>query len=164
MGALSQISIRTRLTVVYTSVTGLTLVIAGLLVYGAVALLLQRQVDDLLRQSYEAITDLTSAALLQDGKVAAQLPTDAFRSIYVQAYDVSGELLDASSTAISGPIDPGSLRDSRAMAQTARIPLYSTVHVNRIPLRVLTDLGITKQQAEAESSRPLWDLPPTRRR
>ncbi|HQV29820.1 MAG TPA: HAMP domain-containing sensor histidine kinase [Thermoflexales bacterium] len=139
MGALSQISIRTRLTVVYTSVTGLTLVIAGLLVYGAVALLLQRQVDDLLRQSYEAITDLTSAALLQNGKVAAQLPTDAFRSIYVQAYDISGELLDASTTAISGPIDPISLRDSRAMAQDARTPLYSTVHVNRIPLRVLTD-------------------------
>ena len=124
-------SIRTRLTVVYTAVIGLTLVLAGLLVYGAVALLLQRQVDDLLRQSYDAITDLTSAALLQDGKVAAQLPTDAFRSIYVQAYDVSGELLDASSTAISGPIDPGSLRDSRAMAQTARCQMAFRVRTSK---------------------------------
>lgn len=125
--------------VVYTSVIGLTLLLAGTLVYGSVALLLQRQVDDLLRQSYDAITDRTLAGLSQTGKVVAQLPSDAFRSIYVQAYDANGELLDTNTSVVTGAIDADSLRASRALAESAKTSYYTTVRVNNFPLRVLTE-------------------------
>ncbi len=137
-------SIRTRLTVVYTAVIGLTLILAGTLVYGAVSLLLQRQVDELLRQSYDAITDLTRAGLLRNGKVAAELPTDVFRSIYVQAYDDKGELLDTNTSALTGPMDPSSLRASFSQPEDNRMPFYTTVRINNVPLRVLTDPVVFK--------------------
>ncbi|MBX7213937.1 MAG: HAMP domain-containing histidine kinase [Thermoflexales bacterium] len=131
-------SIRRRLVVVYTSIIAMTLIVTGALVYTAVSFLMLQQVDDLLRTTFDTITDLTRARLLQNGKITAELPGDVFRSVVIQAYDDSGEMLDSSTRSINASLDAMALRDSLQMAPDKRMTRYTTVWMDGVPLRVLT--------------------------
>jgi signal transduction histidine kinase len=125
-------SLRSRLTLYYTSLVGGILLLFGVAVYVAVSLTVTRQLDAALRQSAELIilgADVDVNGQLQVIPVSMlELPTD----VYVQVWRRDNLLIDASPNVswYRKALDP--------VGMQAMLPVYRDATVGKNRLRVLT--------------------------
>ena len=126
-------SLRARLTLLYTTLLGGILLAFGLAVYGLVSVILINQIDETLIQTFNTIlTDIR-----QEGEVETMgnlnvisLPSlDITGNVYAQAWSRNGTLL-SSNTQLRQPLDPTELQSS--------VPVFHDVLIQSVHLRVLT--------------------------
>ncbi len=126
-------SLRLRLTILYSALSGGVLLVFGILLYFLVSARLVNQVDSILTQTGN---QLTASAYIDPagGLNFVDLQNVALSSnVYVQVYNESGKLLTASNSLndwILQPLDPIGL----SLKQEA----FRDSNVNKIPWRVLT--------------------------
>ena len=125
-------SLRARLTLLYTSLVGGILLLFGVAIYGTVNITLYTQADETLDRT---ATDIYSKARVdQTGELSVttlpsiNLPTD----VYVQAFDRELVLKSASQNIdyFHQPLDPIGLKSG--------VPIYRDVTIGTVHLRVLT--------------------------
>ncbi|HLE14661.1 MAG TPA: HAMP domain-containing sensor histidine kinase [Anaerolineales bacterium] len=123
-------SLRARLTLLYTTLLGGILLLFGVTVYLFVGILLTNQVDDNLVQTFEDIR--TNTRLESVGKIEVlRLPSlDLTGNVYAQAWDRSGQLHNSNVPELKQPFDPISMQSST--------PLFSEVDLEGLHLRVLS--------------------------
>jgi two-component system, OmpR family, sensor kinase len=125
-------SLRSRLTLYYTSLVGGILLLFGVAVYVSVSLTVTRQLDSALRRSAELI--ISGAGIDKAGQLQViplsmlELPTD----VYVQVWRRAADLIDASPnvTWYRKALDP--------VGMQAMLPVYRDATVGKNRLRVLT--------------------------
>lgn len=126
-------SLRARLTLLYTTLLGGILLAFGLAVYGLVRVILINQIDETLIQTFDTIlTDIR-----QKGEVETMgnlnvisLPSlDITGNVAAQAWSRNGTLL-SSNTQLRQPLDPTELQ--------SLVPVFHDVHIQGVHLRVLT--------------------------
>jgi two-component system, OmpR family, sensor kinase len=125
-------SLRSRLTLYYTSLVGGILLLFGVAVYVSVSLTVTRQLDSALRRSAELI--ISGAGIDKSGQLQViplsmlELPTD----VYVQVWRRAAVLIDASPnvTWYRKALDP--------VGMQAMLPVYRDATVGKNRLRVLT--------------------------
>ena len=125
-------SLRSRLTLYYTSLVGGILLLFGVAVYVSVSLTVTRQLDSALRRSAELI--ISGAGIDKSGQLQViplsmlELPTD----VYVQVWRRAVVLIDASPnvTWYRKALDP--------VGMQAMLPVYRDATVGKNRLRVLT--------------------------
>ncbi|UCD97779.1 MAG: HAMP domain-containing histidine kinase [Chloroflexota bacterium] len=123
-------SLRARLTLLYTSLLGGILLLFGVAVYLIISFLLIAQVDLALQQAFDEIRAANVQAV-GNMEILSLPPLDLTGSVYVQAWDRRGELQDKNYTGeFSHPFDPLGLQSS--------IPVYRNVYIEDIHLRVLS--------------------------
>jgi two-component system OmpR family sensor kinase len=125
-------SLRLRLTILYSMLTGGILLVFGMLIFLLVNVLLINQVDTILldtaRDVFMRIRMDTNGDL-----VLFELPRmDMTANVYIQVIDMDGSIAFASAPLrnLTGPIDP-------ATAQTGQ-QTFSSTYIDKIHLRVLT--------------------------
>lgn len=124
-------SLRARLTLLYTSLLGGILLLFGLAVYLIISFLLIAQVDLALEQAFEEIVANTNVEAAGGMEVITLPSLDLTGSVYAQAWDRGGHLLDTNySGGFSRSFDPLGLQSP--------VPDYSTVYIDDIHLRVLS--------------------------
>jgi heavy metal sensor kinase len=124
-------SLRARLTLLYTALVGGILLLLGVAVYRVVYVTLYNQVDNNLASTAYGIlqyTQVSNAGQISVVRLPSldQIPTD----VYVQAWSRDHQLRDSTTKAITTPFDPATL-DSTT-------PVYSNVTIGNVRLRVLT--------------------------
>lgn len=126
-------SLRARLTIIYTTVLGAVLVLFGLAVYGLISTVLIRQIDDSLQRA--AGDFIFVSRVDEDGRFVFTQQVSLDSSVFVQVWDS-----DANLVAISQSTDPGSrLRQPLDEENvTATQVSFATVDVDGTPFRVLT--------------------------
>ncbi len=125
-------SLRARLTLLYTSLVGGILLLFGVVIYGTVNITLYSQTDETLDSTATEVYQ--SARVDQTGELSVttlptlNLPTD----VYVQAWDRELHLKSASQNIVGFPqaLDPIGLKSS--------VPIYRDVTIGTVHLRVLT--------------------------
>jgi two-component system OmpR family sensor kinase len=126
-------SLRARLTLLYTTLLGGILLAFGLAVYGLVRVILINQIDETLIQTFDTIlTDIR-----QKGEVETMgnlnvisLPSlDITGNVAAQAWSRNGMLL-SSNTQLRQPLDPTELQSP--------VPVFHDVDIQGVRLRVLT--------------------------
>ena len=125
-------SLRTRLTLLYSFIVGGILLFFGLAVYRSISLSVTNQLDDLLRRTAETVysnTRIDSSGLLTaDTLSTLNLPAD----VYVQLWGRDNKLVDAypSLIILTRALDPAGLQNT--------IPVFRDVTQDTNQLRVLT--------------------------
>ena len=125
-------SLRLRLTLLYTSLLGGILAIFGVIVYGLVSVMMINQVDNVLTQTANEMISLTRVNAVGELNVITLPPMELSEIVLVQVWGRDG-LLRASSPNISqyrNSIDPTGLKVSR--------PVFRDSTVNRSRLRVVS--------------------------
>ncbi|MFN3704791.1 MAG: sensor histidine kinase [Thermoflexales bacterium] len=142
--------IRLRLTLWYTGVLAVLLVIISVGVYTPVRVLLYQQLDSRLTQAADTVLPLVHSQpvelMQRNGRQVISFPTlDAFRSseIYVQLISNSGELIGASPNIFDANfdsyLDPEAFRYELSLSHEQQSDYFSDYsHSNTPPLRVLT--------------------------
>src|SRR5450759_1541326 len=87
-------SIRTRLTIWYSVILLLGLILFGAGVYISVSLILLRQIDLSLEESARSIVDQIRIVMNSNGRVIGMPKIDIFRAsmVYVEALDTNGDI------------------------------------------------------------------------
>ncbi|MBN2149549.1 MAG: sensor histidine kinase N-terminal domain-containing protein [Anaerolineales bacterium] len=125
-------SLRSRLTLLYTSIVGGILLLFGVAVYVAVSLTVTHQLDDLLRRTAEQVIEKMQVddqgGLVLTSFVMLELPADVF----VQVWDRQGSLIESTSNVfgLARPLDTVGLQSSA--------PVFRDVILEDLRLRVLT--------------------------
>jgi two-component system OmpR family sensor kinase len=125
-------SLRTRLTLLYSFIVGGILFLFGVAIYSSISLTVTRQLDDLLRRSAETAYSNTridsNGQLTTASLTTLNLPTDVF----VQVWGRNNTLRAASPSLISlgHPLDPAGLQ--------SKLPVFRDVSQGGNQLRVLT--------------------------
>jgi two-component system OmpR family sensor kinase len=126
------VSLRLRLTLLYSTLVGGILLVFGSAVYILISIILLNQVDNMLAATAQEIISVT--AVDSSGAVSAiSLPSlDMTANTYVQVWGRDGKLKSSSPgiSAMRVPLDPGGLQ--------AKNPLYREDSTNGIHLRVLS--------------------------
>lgn len=123
-------SLRARLTLLYTSLLGGILLLFGVAVYLIISFLLIAQVDLALEQAFE---DIRAANVQAAGnmEILSLPPLDLTGSVYAQSWDRGGELRDKNYTGgFNRPFDPLGLQSS--------VPVYRSIYIEDLHLRVLS--------------------------
>lgn len=125
-------SLRARLTLLYTTLLGGILLLLGVGVYGMISLLLINQVDDLLTATARDIIKLTRVNSVGGLNMITLPPLDLTASVYVQVWDRAGRLQSSSMSLeqFSDPLDPQGLRAEQAELRD--------VYIESAHLRVLS--------------------------
>lgn len=127
-------SLRTRLTLLYTTLLGGILLLFGVTLYSLVGVFLINQIDERLHQTYRDIfEDLRSKSRVDsvEGRDRIGLPPlDPASDVYVQAWSPDMRLVSSSIERFRSPLDPGGL--------LSPVPVYRTVDYQGIHLRVFT--------------------------
>jgi signal transduction histidine kinase len=133
-------TLRARLTLFYTSILGIILIVFGLAVFFAVSTLLIRQVDRTLETS--ALDILRVATVDEDNRLSfgPQLPSSA--SVVVQAWDTNGRLVATTQTfnpasPIIFPLSPNRLEPLDAVYEDIFI---GATHLRVLSLPIQTDI------------------------
>jgi len=125
-------SLRSRLTLLYTTLTGGILIIFGVLVYVLLDTLLVNQADNLLKQTVAEV--LANSQVNQVGDLGIlELPSlELTTGVYLQIWNREDKLTAASPglSMMKDPLDPSGKKAPRAF--------YNDVYVNRVHLRVLS--------------------------
>jgi len=126
-------SLRFRLTIIYSALTGGILLVFGSLLYALVEVRLVSQVDDTLLQASRQL--IASAQIDPSGELSLTDLQDLSLTseVYVQVWDPAGHLHISSpmlNGLILGPLDSVNL--------AAKQPVYHDTTVQKLPLRVLT--------------------------
>jgi heavy metal sensor kinase len=141
-------AIRTRLTIWYTAVLALILLLFGAGVYGVVSVLMLQQVDSSLRNAADAapLVFRRSLPFEREGKRVIAIPQlDLFRAseMYVQVTDKDGSIIGMSSNMINYPfedhLDPVAHQQASQLPPDKRGDIVSeTRHADSPPILVLT--------------------------
>jgi signal transduction histidine kinase len=125
-------SLRLRLTILYSTLTGGILLVFGMLIFLLVNILLVNQVDTILLDTARDV--LTRIRVNISGElVLVELPRmDMTANVYIQVLDMEGKIGFASAAlrSLGQPIDP--------VAVEARLQAFSETYIESIHLRVLT--------------------------
>lgn len=125
-------SLRNRLTLLYTSLVGGILLLFGVAVYVSVSFTITRQLDDLLKRTAEKIIQDMRVDMHGQLKVltlpAMELPAD----IYVQVWSRDKKLVDASQNAarFTQMLDPVGMQSS--------LPVFRDASLGKLQLRVFS--------------------------
>lgn len=145
-------SLRTKLTIWYSAVLAMVLVLFSLGVYGIVTALMVQQVDSRLEQAINAVPSLAFSRRPQliesnSGQQVVSFPTlDVFRAseVYVQVISPTGQMLGVSPNLVNAPfsnqLDPKAFK-LMAEAPAGQLPaqiVEEVQHSNVPPIRVLT--------------------------
>ena len=125
-------SLRSRLTLYYTSLVGGILLLFGVAVYVSVSLTATRQLDSLLRRTADKIISSTRVDSVGHLQVITLPLLDLPADVYVQVWGRDNALLDASPNAswFKKFLDP--------VGMQAMLPVYREASVGKNRLRVLT--------------------------
>lgn len=125
-------SLRTRLTLLYTSLLGGVLLLFGASVYALLSVLLVRQVDATLVQTAQNLIASIQVSAVGNVQVLSLPNLDFTANVFVQVWSPTGELQQSSPNlgAITTPLDPVGLRQGR--------PTLRQNHIGKARLRVLT--------------------------
>jgi heavy metal sensor kinase len=123
-------SLRARLTLLYTTLLGGILLLFGVTVYFLVGFLLTNQVDDNLIQTFEDIRTNTRLESVGNIEVLRLPSLNLAGNVYAQAWDRSGQLRASNIPDLRQPFDPVSMQSST--------PVFSEVNLQGIHLRVLS--------------------------
>jgi two-component system OmpR family sensor kinase len=125
-------SLRLRLTLLYTSLLGGVLLIFGVVVYLLVSVMLINQVDDLLERTTKEILAVTRVNAVGELDVTTLPPLEESEIVLVQVWDLHGRLRASSSNInrLNQSIDPAGLRLSQ--------PAFRDSMVGNTHLRVLS--------------------------
>ncbi len=125
-------SLRLRLTILYSALTGGILLLFGILLYALVSVLFIKQVDDTLRQTFQDILTNTRVDSVGELNVISMPQLDLTANVYVQVWDSEGRLVTSSAgiRGLSQPLDPTGLQSS--------MPVYRDHYLSGAHLRVLT--------------------------
>ncbi len=134
-------SLRLRLTILYTALLGGIILVTGIVVYSVVNVVLSNQIDDQLSRTVYDITSVlrvNSAGELDD----ANLPSlSLIENTYIQIWGRDGRLLSSSDniSKYTRPIDPSNLQVTQ--------PIFDDSVVSKIHLRVISvPLEVAKRQ------------------
>jgi signal transduction histidine kinase len=125
-------SLRGRLTLLYTSLVGGILLLFGMAVYEAVSLTITNQIDDTLRETVYNIIANTRVNSVGELSIVTLPPLSLATDVYVQIWGESG-LLSASSpnaSQIDHPLDVEGIKSTK--------PVFHAVFIGNAHLRVLT--------------------------
>jgi two-component system, OmpR family, sensor kinase len=127
-------SLRARLTLLYTSLLAIILLAFGLAVYGLVGVILVRQIDETLRQTFESILADIQINARTDSTGELDLstlpPLDPTADVFVQMWGRDGRLLASNISQLQTALDPVGLQSS--------FPIYQDFLHKDVHLRVLT--------------------------
>lgn len=124
-------SLRARLTLLYSSLLGGILLLFGMGVYALVSITLVRQVDHLLTETVRDILKVTRVDPVGEISLITFPPLDMTANVYVQVWDRDGQLKSTSpGLNLNGkPLDPEGLE--------ATSPIFRNVFFQNAHLRVL---------------------------
>jgi heavy metal sensor kinase len=123
-------SLRLRLTLLYTTILAGTLLLFGSLVYGLVSLILLNQADVRLEQQSEQLINRIQINSTEQIDIHQLSSYQADEGMGVQLWDVNDTLVYSHPAGNLNPADDFSLQNSE--------PVFSTVNVDQTHLRVLT--------------------------
>lgn len=123
-------SLRTRLTILYTSLVGGILLLFGLTVYQTVSAILMEQIDRTLAVAYQAVLELYNEGPAGEVGFRQSETFNPPSNVVIQLWDRNGQLKDYWPNYISRALDPLHTR--------AGSPRYASLYVGDNHLRVLT--------------------------
>ena len=124
-------SLRARLTLLYTSLLGGILLLFGVAVYLIISFLLIAQVDLALQQAFEEISANSNFESVVNMEVLPLPSLDLSGSVYAQAWDRRGQLIVTNyEGGFSSSFDPLGLQSS--------VPVYRSIYIDDLHLRVLS--------------------------
>lgn len=125
-------SLRLRLTVLYSALTGGILLLFGILIYSLVSILFIKQVDDTLRQTFDDILSNTRVDSIGELSILTLPQLDLTANVYIQVWDADDRLVTSSAgiRGLTQPLDPVGLQSSQ--------PVYRYHFLGEAHLRVLT--------------------------
>jgi len=125
-------SLRLRLTLLYSTLTGGILLVFGAAVYILVSLFLLNQVDDMLAGTVHDIISVTQVNSIGEINAITFPPLDMTANAYVQIWQPDGSLKSSSPSIgfLSEPLDPAGL--------SSRRPMYRENVIQGVHLRVLS--------------------------
>ena len=125
-------SLRLRLTLLYSTLTGGILLVFGTAVYILVSIFLLNQVDDTLAGTVYDIIRVTQVNSVGEINAITFPPLDMTANAYVQIWEPNGDLKSSSPSIgfLSEPLDPAGLQ--------ARRPMYRENVIQGVHLRVLS--------------------------
>src|SRR5512137_878384 len=137
-------SLRLRLTVLYSALTGGILLLFGVLIFFLVNILLVNQVDNTLLQTFSGILNNVRVDSVGGLNVITLPQLDLTANVYVQVWDQDGQLHNTSPSirSLDQPLDPAGIQSSQ--------PVYRDSYLQGAHLRVLTVPLVV-----AGSSRPI---------
>ena len=130
-------SLRARLTLLYTSLLGGILLIFGVVVYAVVSLLLIKQVDDLLYATARDIIDVTRVDSVGEIDMINLPSLELTANVYVQVWDRQGQLQSTSMQLqrFDQPLDADGLAADRTTLRDVSIG-NAQLRVLSVPLQV----------------------------
>jgi two-component system OmpR family sensor kinase len=125
-------SLRNRLTLLYTTTVGGILLLFGVVVYVSVSFTITRQLDSTLLDTAEIVRENMRVDRMGDLRVVSLLMLDLPADVYVQVWGRDGKLREASQNIISytRPLDPVGLQGG--------LPKFRDVRTGEDRLRVLS--------------------------
>lgn len=125
-------SLRLRLTVLYTAVMGGVLLLFGLVVYSLVSLALLNQLDDLLARTANDIILVSRVDSTGEIDLRTLPPFELSESVFVQLWDTNNRLRASSPTIarLDQPLDPIAYRSAQ--------PVFTDAVIGKAHLRALT--------------------------
>ena len=123
-------SLRARLTLLYTTLLGVILFIFGASIYGLVSFLLVNQIDETLIQTFAVIRENTTVREVGN-RDEIRLPSLNLKSdVFTQLWSRDGVLQASNIEQLNSPLDPTGL--------PSQIPVFRDVYIENVHLRVLT--------------------------
>jgi two-component system OmpR family sensor kinase len=123
-------SLRARLTLLYTTLLGGILLLFGLAVYLIISFLLIAQVDRDLASTFEEIRANTRVESVGNMEVIRLPSLDLTENVYAQAWDRQGQLQSTNLEGFTNSFDPLGLQSS--------IPVSRSIYIEDVHLRVLS--------------------------
>ncbi|HBY06747.1 MAG TPA: two-component sensor histidine kinase [Chloroflexi bacterium] len=137
-------SLRARLTLLYTILVGGTLLVFGMVIYHLVGLTITEQIDQILEQTARSLIGTIRVNALGDLAVTAESDLDLAANVYVQLWERSQGLIYRSNNinSLNDPLD--------SLAQYTSQPVTRDVSINDVHLRVMSvPLSIGSRQVGA---------------
>jgi two-component system OmpR family sensor kinase len=123
-------SLRARLTLLYTTLLGVILFIFGASIYGLVSFLLVNQIDETLIQTFGVILENTTVREVGNRNEITLPSLDLKSDVFTQAWSRDGVLQASNIEQLNSPLDPTGL--------PSQIPIFRDVYIENVHLRVLT--------------------------
>jgi two-component system OmpR family sensor kinase len=124
-------SLRARLTLLYTSLLGGILLLFGVAVYLIISLLLIAQVDLALQKTFTEFEENTNLKSVVNMEVLTLPTLDLTGNVLAQVWDTRGQLrLTNYGAENAQPFDP--------LGMQSKVPIYRSVYINDLHLRVLS--------------------------
>jgi two-component system OmpR family sensor kinase len=124
-------SLRARLTLLYTSLVGGILLVFGFVVYQLISVILVEQIDNTLAQTANELITLTHTTSVGEVDISVQ-DLDLATNVYIQFWERNGVLRFAlpNMRGLDEPLDP--------LGQQVAEPVYRDTFVGKVHIRVLS--------------------------